>query len=172
MVGVTVGEAENPRRAIPRAIRMTFWRICFFYIVTIFLIGLLVPYNSSYLSFAQKSGHGAAASPFVTAVKVAGIKVLPSIINAAVMVFNLSAAVTDVYVASRTLYSLSIQNQAPGFLARTNKRKIPIWAFTVAATMALLAFMNVSDESTKVFKYCVDLSKFCYHHSGLMLSSP
>lgn len=159
MVGVTVGEAQNPRRAIPRAIRMTFWRICIFYITTIFLVGLLVPYNSSYLSFAQKSGHGAAASPFVTAVKVAGIKALPGIINAAVMVFNLSAAVTDVYVASRTLYSLSAQHHAPAFLSSTNSRKIPFWAFTVAVSMALLAFMNVSDESTQVFQYFVNLSK-------------
>lgn len=162
MIGVTVGEAQNPRRAIPRAIRMTFWRICFFYIVTIFLIGLLVPYNSSYLSFAEKSGYGAAASPFVAAVKLAGIKALPGIINAAVIVFNLSAAVTDVYVASRALYSLAIQHHAPAFLARTDKRKIPIWAFTVAASMALLAFMNVSDESTQVFNYFMDLSKYFY----------
>ncbi|CAM1509910.1 Fc.00g002450.m01.CDS01 [Cosmosporella sp. VM-42] len=103
MVGVTMGEAQNPRQAIPRAIRMTFWKICFFYTANIFLIGLLVPYNSSYLSFAQKSGHGVAASPSVAAIKIAGIKVLPIIIDAAVMVFNLSAAVTDVYVASRTL---------------------------------------------------------------------
>ncbi|EHY59461.1 amino acid transporter [Exophiala dermatitidis] len=158
MVGVTVGEAQNPRRAIPRAIRMTFWRICIFYITTIFLVGLLVPYNSSYLSFAQKSGHGAAASPFVAAVKVAGIKALPGIINAAVMVFNLSAAVTDVYVASRTLYSLSAQHQAPAFLSSTNSRKIPFWAFTVAVSMTLLAFMNVSDESTRVFQYFVNLT--------------
>ncbi|KAH8695480.1 AAT family amino acid transporter [Talaromyces proteolyticus] len=158
MVGVTVGEAKNPRQAIPRAIRMTFWRILFFYIANIFLIGMLVPFNSPQLSFAQKATHSAAASPFVVAVQVAGIKVLPGIINAAVMVFSLSAAVTDVYVASRTLYSLAIQNQAPDFLARTNKRRTPIWAFTVAASMALLAFMNVSDESTKVFGYFVDLT--------------
>lgn len=163
MVGVTVGEAQNPRRAIPRAIRMTFWRICFFYIVTIFLVGLLVPYNSPYLSFAEESGHGAAASPFVAAVRVAGIKALPGIINGAVIVFNLSAAVTDVYVASRTLYSLASQGHAPAFLARTDRRKIPIWAFTVAASMALVAFMNVSDASTQVFNYFVDLSKPPHH---------
>lgn len=167
MVGVTVGEAQNPRRAIPKAIRMTFWRICFFYIVTIFLIGLLVPYDSSELSFARKSGKGAAASPFVVAVKIAGIPILPGIINGAVIVFNLSAAITDVYVASRTLYSLAIQHQAPAFLARVNKRRIPIWAFTVAASMALLAFMNVSSDSSQVFGYFVDLSMFCDCHSRL-----
>lgn len=43
LIGVTVGEAENPRRNIPIAIRRTFFRILVFYIGGVFVIGLLVP---------------------------------------------------------------------------------------------------------------------------------
>ena len=77
LVGVTVGEAQNPRRVIPKAIKLTFWRILFFYILSVLLIGTLVPYNSKNLSFANKQNTGASASPFVVAVTEAGIRGLP-----------------------------------------------------------------------------------------------
>ena len=78
LVGVTVGEAQNPRKVIPRAIKLTFWRILVFYVVSVLLIGMLVPYDSDRLVFAAtKATTGAAASPFVVAVQEAGIQVLP-----------------------------------------------------------------------------------------------
>lgn len=43
LIGVTVGEAQNPRKNIPIAIRRTFWRIAVFYIGGVFVIGLIVP---------------------------------------------------------------------------------------------------------------------------------
>lgn len=50
----TVGEARDPRRAIPRAIKSTFWRILVFYVGGIFVVGLLVPSNSTALAGANK----------------------------------------------------------------------------------------------------------------------
>ena len=76
-IGVTVGEAQNPRRVIPKAIKLTFWRILVFYVLSVFLIGTLVPYNSKRLSFATKQTTGASASPFVVAIAESGIRVLP-----------------------------------------------------------------------------------------------
>ena len=64
---VTVGEAENPRKNIPIAIRRTFWRILIFYIGGVFVIGLIVPSTNQSLFTATKSKTGAAASPFVVA---------------------------------------------------------------------------------------------------------
>lgn len=43
LIGVTVGEAQNPRKNIPIAIRRTFLRIVVFYIGGVFVIGLTVP---------------------------------------------------------------------------------------------------------------------------------
>ena len=163
LVGVTVGEAQNPRKAIPRAIRMTFWRISFFYILTVFLLGLLVPYDSPELLFANTKGKTAAASPFVVAVQLAGIKTLPSILNGCIFVFNFSAANSDLYIATRTLYGLAIQRYAPRRLAYTDSRGIPIWSLTLASLIALMAFMNVTTASTTVFKYFVTLCEFSGH---------
>jgi amino acid transporter len=65
LIGVTVGEAENPRRNIPIAIRRTFWRIVIFYVGGVLVIGMTVPSTSPALLGATKAKTGAAASPFV-----------------------------------------------------------------------------------------------------------
>ncbi len=47
LVGVTVGEAQNPRKTVPRAIKLTFFRILIFYCLSVLLVGMLVPYVSA-----------------------------------------------------------------------------------------------------------------------------
>lgn len=160
LVGVTVGEAQNPRRTIPRAIRLTFYRILIFYVLSVFLLGMIVPYNSPDLVFASKKGiaAGASASPYVVAVKLSGIHALPDIINACILVFVFSASNSDLYIASRTIYGLALEGKAPKFLARTDSRGVPIYALGVSALFGLLAYMNVAQDSTVVFKYFVNLT--------------
>lgn len=92
LVGVTVAEAKNPRIAMPRAVKMTFFRICFFYILSVFFLGMVVPYNSPELAFATKSSTSAAASPFVVAVKLGGIRGLDHVINGCLLLFVISSA--------------------------------------------------------------------------------
>lgn len=87
LVGVTVGEAQNPRKTIPRAIKLTFYRVLFFYVLSVLLLDMLVPYNSRELLFANKSKSSAAASPFVVAIKLTGIKALPGILNGCILLF-------------------------------------------------------------------------------------
>ncbi|KAB5582800.1 amino acid permease [Coniochaeta sp. 2T2.1] len=158
LVGVTVGEAQNPRRVIPRAIKLTFYRILFFYVLSVFFIGMIVPYNHEKLAFALKATTGANASPFVVAIEIAGIKVLPHIINGCILVFVFSASNSDLYIASRTLYGLASDGAAPKIFKRVDRRGVPIYALGFSALFALLAFMNVSNDSKKVFGYFVNLT--------------
>lgn len=157
LVGVTVGEAQNPRRTIPRAIRLTFYRILFFYVLSVFLVGMLVPYDSKELAFATKAASSAAASPFVVAIQLAGIPALPDILNACILLFVFSASNSDLYIATRTIYGLSREGKAPAFLSRTDRRGVPIYALGVSTLFALLAYMNVSNDSKTVFGYFVNL---------------
>ncbi|EGC47137.1 dicarboxylic amino acid permease [Histoplasma capsulatum var. duboisii H88] len=119
LVGVTVGEAQNPRKTIPRAIKLTFFRILIFYILSVFLLGMLVPYNSRELAFATKASNSAAASP--------------------------------------TIYGLAREGKAPRILARTDRRGVPIYALGLSSLFALIAFMNVSNDTKVVFGYFVNL---------------
>ncbi|KAG6995580.1 dicarboxylic amino acid permease [Physcia stellaris] len=157
LIGVTVGEAQNPRKVIPRAIKLTFWRILFFYVLSVFLIGTLVPYNSERLSFATKQSTGASASPFVVAIVSSGIERLPGFINACILIFVFSAANSDLYVATRVLYSLAKEGNSHPIFARTDARGVPIFALGLSALIACIAFLNVASDSRVVFGYFVNL---------------
>lgn len=99
VVGVAFAETPNPRRNIPRAIRQTLWRISVFYILGVFLLGMAVPYNNDLLIGSTRASTGASASPYVIGMKLGNIGVLPDIMNAAILVFVVSAANTGKLIA-------------------------------------------------------------------------
>lgn len=157
LVGVTVGEAQNPRKTIPRAIKLTFYRIVFFYVISVLLVGTLVPYDHPRLEEANSAGTSSAASPFVLAIEIAGIPALPHILNACILLFVFSAANSDLYIATRTIYGLAKEGKAPRILTKTDRRGVPFVALGLCALIACIAYMNVSSSSKTVFKYFVDL---------------
>lgn len=157
LVGVCVGEAENPRKSVPAAVRRTFWRILIFYIGGVFLLGLIIPYNSPELLGAVKKSNSAAASPFVVAIQLANIKYLNHILNGAILLFILSAANSDLYIASRTLYALAADGKAPTMFCRTLKSGIPHYALGLSSVFMCLAYLNCAKSSATVFKYFVNL---------------
>ena len=123
MVAVAAGEAENPRKNIPKAVRRVFWRILFFYVLGSLAIGVLIPYNEPRLIGAIHSkAPGGAASPWVIAIYRAGVPVLPSIINAVILTSATSSANAFLYTGSRYLYALAQNGQAPRFLLHCSKK--------------------------------------------------
>ncbi|KAM3077456.1 amino acid transporter [Clarireedia jacksonii] len=160
LVGVTVGEAQNPRRAIPRAVRLTFYRILIFYLVLILLLGMNVPYNSRLLLTANNIGNkavNAEASPFVVAAHIARVQALPSLINACILVFTFSAANSDLYIATRTLYALSVEHNAPRIFSYTNDRGVPIYALALSSSLCTIAFISVHIGAFATFQYFISL---------------
>lgn len=157
LVGVTVGEAENPRRNVPRAIKLTFWRIAIFYIVSVFFLGMCVPYNDTDLVFATKAGTSAAASPFVVAIKNVGVKKLDHVINAAILLFIISAINSDLYIATRTIYGLAKNGKAPKIFTRVTKNGVPYVSLAFSSLFGCLAYLNVDTGSAKVFTYFVNV---------------
>lgn len=153
LVGVMVGEAQNPRRNIPRAIRLTFYRIVVFYVLSVFVLGCCVAYDDPQLNLTSKTT--ANASPFVIAIKNASIPVLPHIVNGSILLFTFSSSNSDLYVASRTLYGLSLRGEAPVCFSYTNKRGVPYYSLLLSAVFTMLAFMAVSTNSKLVFDYFV-----------------
>lgn len=104
LTGLAAAEADNPREEIPRASKQVVWRIAIFYIVNLFLIGLNVPYNSPlYSGMGSESRH----SPFVIAIQLAGIKVLPSIFNAVILISVMSVANSCTFGSTRTMQALA-----------------------------------------------------------------
>jgi len=155
LVGVAAGETENPRRTIPRAIKTTFIRIILFFIMTVFFIGLLVPYDNEDLA---SDASDASASPFVIAAKLAGVKVLPSIINAVLLTVVLSAANSNIYSGSRILVGLAQEGFAFSFFSKTTKGGVPVYGVLLTSAIGLLGFLNVSNSGTTVFNWLLNIS--------------
>ncbi|KAJ5088422.1 hypothetical protein N7456_012038 [Penicillium angulare] len=157
VVGMTFGETPNPRKNIPKAVKQTFWRIGSFYVIGVLVLGMAVPSDDPRLLGATEASTSAAASPFVVAIRNAGISVLPDIINASLLVFTISAASSDIYCASRTLYSLAKDGQAPRIFAKTLDSGIPAWSVVASAVFIGLGFLNASKSTSVVFTYLVSL---------------
>ncbi|BGP43913.1 hypothetical protein JCM10449v2_007970 [Rhodotorula kratochvilovae] len=159
IVAIAAGETKDPRKTLPRAIKNVYIRILLFYILGVFITGLLVPSTDARLNL----GSGTAASaPFVIAIQNAGIKALPSIINACLLSSAWSAASSDLYTSSRALYGLALNGQAPAILKKTNRWGLPWVTVLVGVAFSLLSFMSVGSTSAgKVFGYFANMTSVC-----------
>lgn len=155
MVGITAGEADNPRRAVPRAIRQVFWRILIFYVGMMFFIGILIPWNDDrLLSKSSKT----AQSPLTIALSDAGIGAGASLINAVIVIAVISAGNSSMYVASRTMFFMSRNGKAPRFLGKINKAGVPWVALLFSNLVACIAFLSVSKAAGAVYDALITLS--------------
>lgn len=153
-VTVAAGETAHPRRNIPRAVRRVFWRILFFYVLGSLAVGVLVPYNQPELHKAK----GANASPWVIAIQNAGVKGLPSVINAVLVTSASSAANADLYNGSRYLFSLAQTGHAPKIFMKCTKKGIPIYAIIATACFLPLTYMSISEGPGTVFGYLANIT--------------
>lgn len=149
-------QSTDVRKAISRAIGNTFYRIMVFHLLGITLLGMIVPHDSISLAFHRKPVRGKAASPFVAALDLAEMEILPDILNAFLLLFVLSIANYDLYLATKAMCDLSLKNRAPAFLSHVNQRGVPVYALGTCACLATLAYLNVYHDSTVVFGYFVN----------------
>lgn len=82
MIGLTAGEANNPARDVPKAVRFVFWRIFIIYIGGIFFLSLCIPYNDDRLLSA---GNATVRSPFVISFLRAGLEKGGDAVNAIIV---------------------------------------------------------------------------------------
>ncbi|RDW67613.1 amino acid transporter-like protein [Coleophoma cylindrospora] len=171
LVGLAAAETHNPSKSLPTAIKQVFWRIVLFYVVSILVMGLLVPYTSPEL--ISQDSVDSKASPFIIAIKDAGISGLDSVMNAVVMVAVLSVANSSMYGASRTLAALAEQGQAPRILAYVDRKGRPLVSIGIASAVGLLAYLKVSSVSGPAFTWLTAISglssvftwlSICYAH--------
>lgn len=155
VVALAGAETREPRIIIPNAIRMTFWRVLVFYVLSIFIVGLLVPSNDESLGISTGT---AQQSPFVIAFTRAGIDVLPSIINAVVCTSAFSCGSACIFLASRTLYGLAEDGQAPKFLLNTNRFGTPYVAVATSLIFLPLVYLSLGSSASVVFGWFVNIT--------------
>ncbi|UZJ55002.1 hypothetical protein CBS101457_004322 [Exobasidium rhododendri] len=157
LVGLAAAETGNPRKEVPKASKQIFWRVAIFYIVNLFLVGLIVPYTDPQL-LSGTSSYDARASPFVIAIELGQIKALPSIFNAVILISVLSVGNSAVYGASRTLCGLAQAGQAPKIFAYIDREGRPLPAVFLSLLMGCLAFVIYASNSSTIFNWLLAIS--------------
>jgi amino acid transporter len=160
LVGLAAAEAANPRKSLPQATKQVFWRITLFYVLSLFLLGLIVPYTNPNL--LNSTGANSKYSPFVIAIRLAGIKALPSIFNVIITVSVISVANSCTFGSTRTMQALAERGMAPAFLATVDKHGRPIWGVAIQLAFGLLAFIGEAKSESTVFDWLLSLSGLSY----------
>lgn len=160
LVGLAAAESANPRKEIPKATKQVFWRIAVFYVVNLFILGLILRSDDNRL--LGSSGANTKASPFVLAIQDAGIKVLPSIFNAVITMAVISVANSCTYGSTRTMQAMAERGMGPKFLAYVDKQGRPLWCIIIQMAFGLLAFIGEAEEASTVFTWLLALSGLSY----------
>lgn len=127
LVGTAAGEAENPEKIMPRAINSVIARIALFYVGSLVLLGLLLPYT------AYKDGE----SPFVTFFSKIGVGGAGTIMNLVVLTAAFSSLNAGLYSTGRILRSMSMNGSAPGIASRMSRNGVPYVGILATGTIAL-----------------------------------
>ncbi|KAI0031058.1 amino acid permease-domain-containing protein [Vararia minispora EC-137] len=134
-LGITAGETRNPTKNMPKVVKAVFWRILLFYILTVLLIGLNVPYT-----YPNLSNKTTATSPFTIVFAAVGSNVAGSFMNAVILTSVVSAGNHALFAGTRVLYGLACASQAPEFLMRTTPAGVPLFALFGTASISALCF--------------------------------
>jgi L-asparagine permease len=128
LVGTAAGETENPEEIMPRAINSVVLRIAVFYVGSLVLLALLLPYT------AYKEG----TSPFVTFFASIGLPGAGSIMNIVVLTAALSSLNAGLYSTGRILRSMAMNGSAPRLTARMSGSGVPYGGIALTSCVTLL----------------------------------
>lgn len=127
IIGVTASEAKDPEKVLPRAINTVPVRILLFYVLTLFVLMAIYPWNSI----------GQNGSPFVAIFSSLGISSAANILNLVVITAAISAINSDIYGAGRMMYGLAQEGLAPKCFSRLTRNGVP-WMTILVMAIALL----------------------------------
>jgi GABA permease len=156
IVTIAAGESEEPERAVARAVNSVVARVFVFYVLAVFLVVCVVPWNDAKLG----------DSPFIAALDTIGIPGSADIMNAIVVTAVLSCLNSGIYTASRMLFALARRGDAPHGLLDLNRRGVPVKAILLSVIIGFVSVVFDAVSPDKVFLFLVNSSGavalFCY----------
>ncbi|WP_410580309.1 amino acid permease [Amycolatopsis sp. lyj-108] len=128
LVGVAAGETENPRKIMPKAINSIMWRIGIFYVGSVVLLAMLMPWDS----------YSKNESPFVTVLSHIGVPQAGNVMNLVVLTAALSSLNSGLYSTGRILRSMSLAGSAPKFTGVMNKNHVPYGGILLTSAVCVV----------------------------------
>lgn len=159
IIGVTAGETQDPKTAIPRAINAVPIRIILFYVLTIFVLMSIFPWNQI----------GTSGSPFVQIFEGLGIKSAAAILNVVVITAAVSAINSDVFGAGRMMYGMALKGHAPKIFCKTSKNGAPLMPVAVMTVVLLIGVVLNYLIPENVFEIIASIATFATVYVWLMI---
>ncbi|WP_329050162.1 amino acid permease [Amycolatopsis sp. NBC_01488] len=128
LVGVAAGETEHPEKIMPKAINSIMWRILVFYVGSVVLLAMLLPWSS----------YTKDQSPFVTVLSHLGVPAADSVMNLVVLTAALSSLNSGLYSTGRILRSMAKAGSAPKFTGVLNRNQVPYGGILLTASVCVL----------------------------------
>ncbi|WP_280218113.1 amino acid permease [Nocardia neocaledoniensis] len=148
LVGVTAGEARDPKKTLRKAINTLPFRIGLFYVGALAVI----------MSVASWRSFHAGRSPFVEVFEQIGIPAAAGIINFVLLTAALSSCNSGIYSTGRMLRSLALRDEAPARFAALSKQSVPFTGICASAgAMVIGVVVNVVSPD-KAFAYITSVS--------------
>ncbi|MBT2382620.1 amino acid permease [Streptomyces sp. ISL-11] len=148
LVGVTAGEAKDPKKTLPKAINTVPWRIAVFYIGALIIILAVVPWTEFMPG----------VSPFVAAFAKIGLPAGAGIVNFVVLTAALSSCNSGMYSTGRMLRDLALNGQGPKFFAQLTKNGLPLRGTTFSAALMLVGVWINYQWPGQAFTYVVSFA--------------
>ena len=152
-IGIMGGEAQSPRFSLSHATKLVPFRVVVIYMLSVIFITILLPSDNPRLL----GGAGAAASPFVISLDEVGVKGLPDILNAGMIIGLVAISAESVYLASRVFRTMAHQRLIPQFCAKVDSHGRPRIALAATCLLAtVLTYINLSSKgySTTTHESC------------------
>jgi GABA permease len=153
---IAAAESAQPGRAVAKMTTTVIWRILIFYVVSIFLIVSVIPWNT------VRSGE----SPFTLALNTMHVPWAGTIMSAIILTAVLSCLNSAFYVSSRVLFILAARGDAPQVLIKLNARRVPVASVLIGAVAGFLGIIAATEAPQAVFDFLVSssgaLSVFIY----------
>ncbi|WKU42656.1 amino acid permease [Streptomyces sp. VNUA116] len=128
LVGVTAGETAKPEEIMPKAINSIMWRVGLFYVGSVVLLSMLMPWSS----------YSAGQSPFVTVLSRIGVPAAGDVMNLVVLTAAMSSLNSGLYSTGRILRSMAVSGSAPRFTARLSRTHVPYGGILLTSGMCVL----------------------------------
>ncbi|MGX1882757.1 amino acid permease [Streptomyces sp. NPDC055287] len=148
LVGVTAGEAKDPKTVLPKAINTVPWRIAVFYVGALIMILSVVPWTH----------FQPGVSPFVAAFEKMGLGVGAAIVNFVVLTAALSSCNSGMYSTGRMLRDLALNGQGPKFFTKLTKNGLPLVGTSFSAGLMLVGVWINYQWPGEAFNYVVSFA--------------
>lgn len=150
LIGIAAGETNNPKEAVPKAIKTTIGRLVIFFVLTIVVLVSLLPMKEA----------GVSSAPFVDVFDKMGIPFAADIMNFVILTAILSAGNSGLYASSRMLWSLANEGMISPRVVKINEHGVPMRALLLSMAGAVLSLFSSIYAADTVYLALMSIAGF------------